>query len=62
MNKSEFEHILIVNCSDKEEVIVLSDVPFSIGRHSSNSLIIHSKLICKRSGGFRQQVSLIQSQ
>lgn len=47
MNKSNIEHILVIELSDTEEVVTLTEQPFSIGRHSSNSLVIQSKLISR---------------
>ncbi|ELR96525.1 FHA domain-containing protein [Gloeocapsa sp. PCC 73106] len=47
MENSQFEHILLVERDGNQTNFVLSNESFSIGRHSSNSLVIKSKVISR---------------
>lgn len=47
MNNLKQEHVLIVQNDADEEIFVLNKNPFSIGRHSSNSLTIKSRVISR---------------
>lgn len=47
MDNSQVEHILLVEKDGKQTTCVLKHESFSIGRHSSNSLVVKSKVISR---------------
>jgi len=47
MNNTQTEHRILVNHNNTPMVYVLNNKPFSIGRHSSNSLTLKSKFISR---------------
>lgn len=52
MNQSSFRHILVIEDQKARRIVALEDATYSIGRESSNSIVIYESVVSRRHATF----------